>query len=131
MIAVAAFRKIALSLPETAEAVHFDNPAFLVKGKIFATLNEKPGRATVKLVPEQQEILTSAEPKVFEAVPNFWGQKGWTWMHLKTADTKTAESALRTAYANVSAKPRRLSKRRVLSAVVAPKARTATKRKPG
>jgi predicted DNA-binding protein (MmcQ/YjbR family) len=112
MVSIAVFRKIALSLPETAEALHFESPAFLVKGKIFATLNEKPGRATVKLVPEQQEVLTSAEPSVFEAVPNFWGQKGWTWMHLKTADAKTAESALKTAHANVSAKPRRPSKRR-------------------
>ncbi len=112
MISVPAFRKIALSLPETAEALHFESPAFLVKGKIFATLNEKPGRATVKLVPEQQEVLTSAEPNVFEAVPNYWGQKGWTWMNLRAVDTKTAESALRTAHANVSAKPRRPSKRR-------------------
>ncbi len=53
MISVPAFRKIALSLPETAEALHFESPPCLVKGKILATLNEKPGRATVKLVPEQ------------------------------------------------------------------------------
>jgi predicted DNA-binding protein (MmcQ/YjbR family) len=112
MVSIAAFRKIALSLAGTEEALHFENPAFLVKGKIFATLNESPGRATLKLVPEQQEVLTSAEPAVFQPVPNFWGQKGWTWMLLKTADLKTAESALTTAHANVSAKPRRSTVKR-------------------
>lgn len=112
MITVAAFRKIALALPEASEALHFENPAFLVKKKIFATLNEKESRATVKLIPEQQEVMTSAEPDVFEPVPNIWGQKGWTWMHLKAADKKTTESALHTAHANVSAKPRRPAKRK-------------------
>jgi predicted DNA-binding protein (MmcQ/YjbR family) len=107
MVSIAAFRKLALSLPEATEAMHFENPAFLVKGKIFATLNERPGRATLKLVPEQQDVLTSAEPAIFERVPNVWGQKGWTWMHLKTADQKTTESALKTAHANVSTRPKR------------------------
>ena len=101
-----------MSLPDTAEALHFESPAFLVKGKIFATLNESPGRATVKLLPEQQEVLTSAEPAVFQAVPNYWGQKGWTWMTLKAADLKTAESALKTSHANVSVKPHRTAAKR-------------------
>jgi len=107
MVSPAAFRKLALSLPDTAEGPHFESTAFLIKGKIFATLNEAPGRAVVKLLPEQQEVMTAAGPTVFERVPNFWGTKGWTWMHLKRADAKTAQSALQTAYANVSAKPRR------------------------
>jgi len=111
-VTVAAFRKLALSLPDTAEALHFEHPAFLVKGKIFATLNESPGRATFKLMPEQQELLTSAEPTIFQSVPNYWGQKGWTWMQLKTADLKTAESALKTAHTNVSAKPRKPAAKR-------------------
>jgi predicted DNA-binding protein (MmcQ/YjbR family) len=112
MVSIAAFCKIALSLPDTGEAAHFESQAFVVKGKIFATLNEKPGRATLKLVPEQQEVLIAAEPAIFEAVPNYWGQKGWTWMTLKTADAKTAESALTTAHANVSAPPRRAGTKR-------------------
>jgi predicted DNA-binding protein (MmcQ/YjbR family) len=107
VVTIAAFRKLALSLPGTTEAMHFESPAFLVKGRIFATLNEKPGRATLKLVPEQQEVLTSAEPAIFERVPNVWGQKGWTWMHLKAADQKTMESALKTAHGNVSTRPKR------------------------
>lgn len=33
------FRKMALSLPETAEAAHMGHPDFRVGGKIFATLS--------------------------------------------------------------------------------------------
>jgi predicted DNA-binding protein (MmcQ/YjbR family) len=112
MVSAAAFRKLALSLPDAAEGPHFDSAAFLIKGKIFATLHEAPGRATVKLLPEQQEVLTSAEPAIFQRVPNFWGDKGWTWLHLKAADAKAAESALKAAYANVTAKRKATSKRR-------------------
>jgi predicted DNA-binding protein (MmcQ/YjbR family) len=111
MVSAAAFRKLALSLPETVEGPHFDSAAFLIKGKIFATLHEAPGRATVKLLPDQQEILTSAEPSIFQRVPNFWGDKGWTWLHLKAADAKAVRSALQTAYANVSAKRKAAPKR--------------------
>ncbi len=106
MVTVEAFRKLALALPDTVEAPHFESASFRIRGKIFATLLESPGRATVKLIPEQQEMLTSAEPKIFQRIPNTWGDKGWTWIYLKAADQKTAESALKTAHANVSAKPR-------------------------
>jgi predicted DNA-binding protein (MmcQ/YjbR family) len=103
MISVAAFRKLALSLHGAAEGPHFENTAFLVKGKIFATLNESAKRAVVKLLPEQQEVMTMAEPAIFQRVPNYWGNKGWTWMHLAHADKSAVESALRTACMNVTA----------------------------
>lgn len=103
MVSPAAFREIALSLPGTAEAPHFDLASFRANGKIFSTLSEKDERAMVKLTPEQQEMMTDAEPKAFQRVPNAWGDKGATWLHLKQADRATAESALRTAWTNVSA----------------------------
>lgn len=102
MITVAAFRKLALSLPDTAEGPHFESTAFLVKGKIFATLNESEKRAVVKLLPEQQEVMTTAEPAIFQPVPNYWGAKGWTWMHLPKADKKAVESAMRAAWTNIT-----------------------------
>ena len=101
MVTTAAFRKLALSMPDAVEAPHFDSNAFLTKGKIFATLNEGTGRAVVKLLPEQQEVMTMADPTIFQRVPNYWGNKGWTWLLLKTADRKAAESALKAAHANV------------------------------
>ncbi len=103
MVSPAAFRKLALSLPETAEAPHFELASFRANGKIFSTLSEKDERAMVKLTPEQQEMMTGAEPKAFQRIPNAWGDKGATWLHLKHADRATAESALRTAWLNVTA----------------------------
>lgn len=104
MAGLALFRQLALALPDAVEAPHFEAASFRVKGKIFATLGEKEGRAVLKLTPEQQEMMTGAEPDIFERIPNAWGHKGWTWMRLKNADRKTAESALRTAWGNVTVK---------------------------
>lgn len=110
-----AFRKLALSLPEAVEAPHFELASFRAKGKIFATLSEKEARAMVKLTPEQQEMMTEAEPQVFQRIPNAWGDKGATWMHLKAADQRTAMSALQLSWNNVTAKTparKRVTKKR-------------------
>ena len=105
MVSVTAFRKLALELPGAIELPHFDLASFRAGGKIFATLSEQEQRAMVKLTPEQQEIMTEAEPTVFQRIPNAWGDKGATWLHVKVADAKTASSALQTAWKNVMTKP--------------------------
>lgn len=114
MITVAVFRKLALALPGASEAPHFELASFRAGGKIFATLSEKDARAMVKLTAEQQEMLTAAEPEMFQRIPNAWGDKGATWLYLKLADRAAVESALRTAWLNVTAakpkKPARKSK---------------------
>lgn len=104
MVTVAAFRALALGMPDATEAPHFELASFRAHGKIFSTLSDKLGRAMVKLTPEQQEMMTAAEPKVFERIPNAWGEKGATWMHLKAADKATVLSALKAAHANLSIK---------------------------
>jgi len=112
-VTTALFRKVALAMPGAIEAPHFESASFRVKGRIFATLHESPGKATLKLTREQQEMMTAAEPAMFQRVPNVWGDKGWTWMILKSADKKTVESAISAAHGNVTAKaPRRAAKRR-------------------
>ena len=113
MVTPAEFRKLALGLPGAEEAPHFDLASFKAGGKIFSTLSDKLVRAMVKLTPEQQEMMTAAEPKIFERIPNSWGDKGATWMHLKAADKPTALSALKTAHANVTSKKPGRAKRRV------------------
>jgi len=92
-------------MPDAVEAPHFEFASFRAGGKIFATLSAKDARAMVKLTPEQQEMMTAAEPGIFQRIPNAWGDKGATWMHLKNADAKTARSALQAASANIAAKP--------------------------
>mgnify|MGYP000846274517 CR=1 FL=1 len=111
MVTVAAFRKIALAMPDASEAPHFDLASFRAGGKIFATLSEKDARAMVKLTVEQQEVMTAAEPGIFERIPNAWGDKGATWMHLKRADAQTIRSALATSHANALAKKPKAKRR--------------------
>jgi hypothetical protein len=102
------FRRLALSLPEAIEGAHVGSVDFRVRKRIFATLGPKyPRLAVVKLTPDQQEMLVSAEPAIFSAVPGGWGRQGWTHVHLGKADEATLRSALLTAWRNVA--PKKLS----------------------
>jgi hypothetical protein len=98
-------RRLGLGLPSATEQAHFGKADFRVGGKVFATL-PAPDHAVVKLVPEQQDMLVSAEPAVFSPVAGAWGLKGWTRLRLADCDTATLASALNMAWHNVA--PRRL-----------------------
>jgi hypothetical protein len=97
------FRRIALSMPEAVEAAHGGHPDFRVGKKIFATLGYPDASfAMVKLTPEQQSMVVSAEPKIFVPVAGGWGRGGSTNVRLKAADAKTLKSALATAWGNAA-----------------------------
>ena len=98
-----AFRRLALAMPQAVEAPHFEATSFRVNKKIFATLGEAEGRAVVKLTREQQEMMSSAEPKIFASVPS-WGKHGWTYVHLAHADADIVRSALTASWRNVAPK---------------------------
>jgi hypothetical protein len=101
----AAFRKLALSLPETAEGKHFHVPDFRVAGKIFATLAfEKEGFGVLLFTPEQQAGMVSDAPEIFSPVPGGWGRHGSTRVHLKNVTREILEGALKTAWRNKAPK---------------------------
>jgi hypothetical protein len=103
----AAFRRLALSLPETAEGRHFQVPDFRVAGKIFATLAyEKEGFGVLMLTPEQQAGMVEDGPESFSPVPGGWGRKGSTRVRLAKVTADILEAALRTAWRNRA--PKRL-----------------------
>ena len=54
----------------------------------------------VKLSREQQDMVTSAEPAIFAPAKGAWGRRGSTLIRLQSADTRTATSAIRMAWAN-------------------------------
>jgi len=99
----AAFRKLALSLEGVIEGAHGGHPDFRARGKVFASLGY-PGAAwgMVKLAPEQQQILVSAEPGMFVPVKGTWGLRGATSVRLAAADAQTMLSALTMALRNVT-----------------------------
>ncbi len=101
----AAFRKLALSLPETAEGKHFDVADFRVAGKSFATLAyEKQGFGVLMLTPEQQAGMVADAPEIFSAVPNGWGRNGATRVHLKNETRDILDGGLKTAWRNKAPK---------------------------
>ena len=98
------FRRIALSFPGAVESSHIGTVDFRA-GRIFATLGyPDPAFAMVKLTPERQEILVSAEPAIFQPVKGGWGAKGATLLHLAACDEPTATSALTAAWRGVASK---------------------------
>jgi hypothetical protein len=69
-----------------------------------ATLSPNQSRGVVLLTREQQEILTTSEPKIFAPVPGRWGQRGSTIIDLECADETTVRSALVMAWRNKAPK---------------------------
>lgn len=104
MISIDNFREFVLSLPEADEAPHFENVAFRVKKKIFATLNATQNRATLKFSPELQDIFSAISKGAIYPVPNKWGNHGWTHLNLETAEWELCQDALRNAWWEVAPK---------------------------
>jgi hypothetical protein len=102
---VATFRRIALSQREATEGSHMGHPDFRVRNKVFASLGvPDKGWGTVKLTPEQQEVLLDAEPAAFRPAAGAWGRRGWTQVNLAAADAATLTSALEMAWRNTAPK---------------------------
>jgi hypothetical protein len=100
-----AFRKIALSLPETEEHQHMNHPDFRIAGKIFATLGY-PDKASgmVKLSPEDQHNFPKDYPNVFIPVKGVWGRRGATSVNLKAAQIDVLTKAIHAAWRNTASK---------------------------
>ncbi len=97
------FKKLVLALPETEEKSHFGKADFRVGNKIFAGFDTK-GRAYVKLLPEQQQMLCESDPKLVSPIVGEWGRKGWTLVDQDIADEALIKSVLQMAWRNVAPK---------------------------
>lgn len=97
------FRKLALSLPNTSEAPHFDKAAFRTPKRSFATLAADALTVNLKLEPEHQAALVEARPDAFEIIPGGWGRQGWTTLTLAKISVAEAKTVLVDAHATASA----------------------------
>lgn len=104
MLRPAAWRKLALALPETAEKSHFGQPDFRVRGKIFAGLSEDETLGTLKLSPEIQSLVVEAKPETFFPATGAWGRSGWTRVHLATSEAGEIRSLLLEAWRLIAPK---------------------------
>jgi hypothetical protein len=102
MVDLKTFKKLALSLPEVAEAPHFEKASFRIKKKIFVTLDVANAMACLKLTEIDQSVFSTST--AIYPVPNKWGKQGWTFIELKKVNKKLLEDALITAYCTVAPK---------------------------
>lgn len=91
------FRTIALSLPGTIEAPHFDRAAFKVK-RIYATLAADGLSANLRLTPDEQRFKALLAPEAFAALPNAWGRQGWTSARLERIGEAELRAVLELAW---------------------------------
>src|SRR5438309_13037 len=83
----AAFRRLALSLPEAREEPHFERASFRVGKKIFATLTAAGDEAMVRVTPRQRlYALLRAHPDVFFSYGGWTERNGSVGVHLAGAD---------------------------------------------
>jgi hypothetical protein len=107
-------RKLALSLPDTSDAPHFDRTAFRTPKRIFATLSADGRSLNLKLELDQQAALAESRPEAFQAIAGGWGRQGWTTMTLAEVSVAEAKSVLADAHALASfdlRKPSRAKRR--------------------
>ncbi|KKB78038.1 hypothetical protein VW35_13085 [Devosia soli] len=97
MASAESFTRIAIALPDTVSAPHFDRTAFRVK-RIFATLAGDGLSANIKFELDEQEFKCQLAPDLFQAIDNGWGRQGWTTMWLAPATDEDVQAALRMAH---------------------------------
>jgi hypothetical protein len=66
-------RGLALSLPEAAEAPHFEKASFHVRGRIFATLTEDGAHLHVFVDEGETRAAVAEEPSTFEEL--WWDKR--------------------------------------------------------
>lgn len=91
-------REMALALPDTSEAPHFDRLAFRTPRKIFATLSAQACDLNLMFNPDLRDFYCEQAPNAFAPVPGGWGRNGATRCDLKKVDAATLASALKAAY---------------------------------
>src|SRR5215217_4243950 len=106
MADAADLRRMALALPGTTEAPHFDRAAFKVD-RIYVTMAADGRTANFKFTPDEQEFKCQLAPEVFSPIDNAWGRQGWTMARLEAASEDDLAGALEVAYAHAVGKPKR------------------------
>ena len=104
MATAADLRRLALTLPGTTEAPHFDRAAFKV-ARIYVTLAPDKRSANVMFTPDEQALKCAVAPDAFKPVPNAWGAKGATTATLAKLSAAELKAALAMAWAH--AQPRK------------------------
>jgi len=99
MLTAAAFRKLALSLPDVVQGEHHGHPDFRLHGRVFASLHPDELRAMVRVAPGvDQQRLIARDPEVWAPATGAWGRAGCTMLVLARAERAAAQAALAEAW---------------------------------
>jgi predicted DNA-binding protein (MmcQ/YjbR family) len=96
-------RRLAASLPETAEVEAWGHPTFRAGKKIFATFGEHEGKSTIglkQLIPDQSILIQ--DPRFF--VPPYVGQHGWIGIWVDETEWPAVEELVLSSYRLVALK---------------------------
>ena len=104
MVDIDTFKQLAVSFPGAIELPHFEKTSFRVRKKIFATLDEKTGRAVVKLSATDQSVFCAFDKNIVYPVPGGWGKQGWTIAVLPAIKQAMLKDLLTVAYCTVAPK---------------------------
>jgi hypothetical protein len=88
-------------LAEVSEAPHFEKRSFRVHNRIFATLSPDETIACLKLSPVEQSVYCQVDPIAVYAVPNKWGQQGWTFVNVNDINLELLQEMILSAYNGV------------------------------
>ena len=101
----AAFRKLALSLPEAVELPHFERASFRVGKKIFATMTAAGDEAMVRVAPRQKlHGLLKSHPDVFFSYGGWTERNGSLGIHLPKATAGLLHELLVDSWRHVAPK---------------------------
>src|SRR5829696_195053 len=104
MVDTKTFRELALAFENVIEQPHFEKQSFRIRKRIFATLDEKNKRATLKLPEIEQSVFCTFDSAVIYPANGAWGKQGWTIIELATVRKTMLKDALRSSYQCVSQK---------------------------
>jgi hypothetical protein len=93
---LAQVRRLALALPEAAEAPHFDYTSFRVRKKIFATA--PPGGAHLHLFVDELTLRQAVDAGHAWLELQHWGKKVYLRAALAKADAKVVAGLLKRAW---------------------------------
>lgn len=97
-------RRLAMLLPEAAEAPHFDRASFRVRGKIFATLPPGGDSVVLMLRTEIQEAVMQAHPSKIRPLPAAWQSRGSTELVLEGIPEAELGGLLASAWRKIAPK---------------------------
>jgi hypothetical protein len=98
-VTVDEFRKLAGGLADVRGGMNLGVEEFRLKGVLLATLGSPdPGRAVLKLAPDDQAAFVAAAPRTFSPALGGAGARGATRVLLSEADPELTKRALQAAW---------------------------------